>query len=454
MIPSLLLSVLCLGLPGGRVQPRPPNLLLIIADDMGLDRIGAYAAHPHPAHTPVLDGLAEGGLLFRNVWSQPVCSPTRATILTGRQGVHNGIGTSIPFISDGILVGSGGPIGLSPDELPLPRLLQAAGRRTAAIGKWHLANTASGGYDHPHMMGFGIHAGAIGAVGYFDWEKNLAGGWGNIQIQEPGYVTSVNIDDALTWIQGQDDQPWFLWLGLTSAHKPLHVPPHELLSRQTVDQLSADDPSGADLHRAMVEAMDTELGRLLAGIPPEVLQRTLVIFVGDNGTPEDALEAPLTFKGAKGSLNEGGVHVPMIVAGAGVAAPGREVRALINTVDLYATLLELAGISAPGSPSDSRSFAAQLQDPAAPPARRYNYADKFQPNGPGQKSKLRRALRDERYKLIRTIKPLVSVPNKFYDLWSDPLEQTNLVHPSQPTLSPERQAAFERLLARLLSLET
>lgn len=453
---SLLMALLAAGLPGDRgAAASPPNVIFILADDIGIDRVASYGLDGVPARTPVLDGLAQGGLLFRNAWSQPVCSPTRATILTGRQGVNNGIGISIPYENDGPVIGAGGPIGLQPDELPFPRLLKAAGWHTAVVGKWHLGNVTSGGFDHPILMGFDHHAGPRGPADYVDWNKNLAGWWGNTQVMEPGYSSTVTVDDALTFIDAVGDDPFFLWMAFTACHLPLHVPPVELLSQESQDELALieGDPSLADMHRYMAEAMDAEIGRLLAEMPADVLEQTLVIFMGDNGTPDDALEEPFGVKGAKGSLFEGGIHVPLIMSGTGITAPGREVEGLVNSCDLYATILDVTDVELPDRDLDSLSQVPLMVDPTATPVRRYAYADKFQPNGFGPKSKLRRAIRDQRYKLVRTLLPFVTTPNKFFDLEADPLETTNLVGAAADPLTAEQQAAFERLMEQLLSLE-
>lgn len=449
-------GVLCASLPvaGQAVDPARPNVLLVIADDVGVGRIGAYDAHPSPARTPTLDLMAEHGLLFRNAWSHPVCSPARTAMLTGRYGYRTGIGTSIPYDVSGPIIGSGGPFLLLDHEVPVSRLLARNGYRTAAIGKWHMGNSEGGGYDHPIQMGFEQHRGAIAVGGYYNWPKNEADSSGNVQFDEPGYVTSVNVDDALEVIDEFGGDPWFVWLALTAAHEPYPEPPLELLSAETAAAVSAPDVSKETLHKATVEALDTELGRLLGSLRPAVLANTLVVFIGDNGSPSDSLPDPAVepFKGAKGSLQEGGIHVPLLAAGVGIAQPGREVEHLVGNVDLFATIVELTGSRDSPNPLDAVSLAPLMADPDAPPARRVVFSERIVPNGFGPYDKLKRTVRDERYKVVHTILPLVEQPLRLYDLQLDPLEATNLLAEGQPPLDDEQQEAFDRLSAMLLSL--
>jgi arylsulfatase A-like enzyme len=427
-------------------DPRP-NVLLVIADDIGTDRVAAYAEAGDPGHTPVLDALAQQGVLFRNVWSSPVCSPSRVTVLTGRYGYRTGIGISIPFDNTGQTMGLAGPEGVPESEISLGWIARRAGYRTAAIGKWHVANITSGGFDHPVMLGFEQHLGPIGVGGYFDWNKNIADSAGNRQVVVSKYSASENVDDALQVIDSFGDDPWLVWLAFTSAHTPYHVPPLDLLSEETAAEVSVARPSVPALHRAMVEAMDTELGRLLAGIRPSVLAQTLVIFVGDNGTHDDALEQPTINNGAKGSVSEGGINVPLLIAGAGVQQPGREVGDLVNLVDLFSTVHALMDAQPLSHPVDGVSLLPVLTEPGGTPARRWVYSEKFVPNGLSAfKSKQKRALRDTRYKLIRQDKPALSDPWRFYDLLLDPGETNDLVEPGVAApLNVDQQAAFDYL---------
>lgn len=435
--PSLLiLLALALAAVPARAQR---NVLLLIGDDLGVERVGAYGEHAFPGHTPNLDCLAARGVLFRNAWSHPLCSPTRAAILTGRHPFRTGIGDVIQ---------GGDAHALDPAEWPLPRLIRLAsgGRyRSAALGKWHLASLSQGAPLHPLACGFDVHAGSLfNLPDYFHWSKSVQGEARPADV----YATSDTANDALR-AAAELPEPWFLWVAFNAPHKPLHAPPDELHSFALPPNPSDDPPLFA---KAMIEAMDGEIGRLLAGIPPDVLARTDVIFIGDNGTLGLASDGPFPPNHAKGTLYEGGINVPLIIAGPDVTAPGSECDALVQASDLYATIAELCGVDvAAWVPSehvlDSVSLAPYLADPTLPSRRGSVFAERFEPNGFGPNHLFhKRALRGPRFKLIHDE---ITGADELYDLESDPLEATNLLG---APLTPEARAAYERLAARLAAL--
>ncbi|QDU66103.1 sulfatase-like hydrolase/transferase [Engelhardtia mirabilis] len=311
------------------------NVLLVIADDLGTDKVGLYDPQSPPPPTPTLDALAAQGVQFQNAWSCPVCSPTRATLLTGRYPFRTGVGTAIPF----------GPP-LPPDELTIASILDLAAAQggaqvaTAAIGKWHLADIAGGSVD-PLRRGFDHWAGSnLGALaGPFDYEF-----WPQTVDTQTDlsttYATTAAVDAAGAWI-AQQTSPWFCYLAFNAPHTPFHAPPAELHGQVLPDVDPESDP--VPFYDAMVEAMDTELGRLLAQMDPAALAATTIIVVGDNGTTGDVVLPPYDPERSKGSLYQNGIRVPLIVSGAQVAAPGRQVSALVDVSDLFATVLELLG---------------------------------------------------------------------------------------------------------------
>lgn len=327
LVSSLLLSAV-LQSPGSEPAQATlrDNVLVILADDMGVERTPAYGfTLVDNGPTPVLDALAARGVLFRNAYSEPLCSPTRSAILTGRHPCRTGIGQGITWMA------TSGEVEADVDEVSLADALSAT------------HNTY--------------------ATGYFDFKKNIADRKGHEQVQREGvYATSDQVDDALAVIGEAGSAPWFVWLAFNAPHSPFHVPPADLITLP-VDE----DSSDALKHRAVIEAMDTEIGRLLNGIPPEVLQRTWVIFLGDNGTPSVAL--PESAGPAKGTATELGVHVPLLVVGPGVVEPGREVEALVGVTDLYATVCDLAGVPTPKQARDSLSIHEHLLHPGATPRR-------------------------------------------------------------------------------------
>lgn len=298
------------------------NFLVILADDVGVDAIDVYAEGAAPGPTPNIDQLAAEGILFRHASTNPVCAPTRAEVLTGRHGFRTGIGTPESALLD-------------LDETTLPELL-AATHHTAAIGKWHLGGND---VDHPIDSGFDYYAGSLGSgLGdYSSWSKttNSTTTTGSTQNGFTTYATTDAADEAISKIAEFGEDPWFVWLAFNAAHTPFHVPPASLATI-TVNA-GSDNPTK---FKAAVEAMDTEIGRVLASIPQSIRDDTTVIFIGDNGTPAGASESPFEPSHAKGSLYEGGTNVPLIVTSPRIGASdeGEESQALVSSVDLLATI--------------------------------------------------------------------------------------------------------------------
>ena len=427
----VLLAALLL-MPFARAQD---NFLVLVADDVGVDRIGAYGEHPDPGQTPNVDQLASQGVLFRNAWALPSCSPSRACALTGRYAFRTGIGH----------ITTSGQLGLDPAEWILPEMLTCApagAYRSAALGKWHLYG--AWGSVHPLLCGFDRHAGSIGKLtSYFEWTKSHNGRLGTSK----QYATTDTADDALRAIEALPE-PWIVWVAFNAAHKPLHAPPSHLHSYSL-----SGDPSETPVEhvKAMVEAMDTEIGRLLASIQPQVLDRTTVVFFGDNGTTNEATSPPFIPGHAKGTLFEGGVNVPLIISGPQVSHPGSECAALVNLTDLYATLAEIADVDlgTAGIDLDSVSLLPYLQDPTTPSIREWVFAESFDPNGPGPYKHHHRAIRGQRFKLIRKSYYSSIVQELLYDLEQDPFEETNLL---LQDLTREQRRAYHRLRRQMRRL--
>ncbi len=417
-------------------EPQPKNVLLILADDIGVDILSVYGEGQGFPVTPTLDRMASEGVLFRNAWSTPKCSPTRATILTGRYGFRTGITG---------LVTSTDLDALSIDEITIPEVLKfrTQTHREALIGKWHLGNCLNGQNRSPNLAGFSHYAGSLANIvnagqSFFEWKKTVNGSTSVVQT----YATTDSVDDAITWINSQSE-PWFLYLSLNAPHEPFQVPPHHLVSPTTLALLPKDvlgNPLPAGTHcegnderfcyLAMVEAMDAEIGRLLATLPSDVSDQTTVIFVGDNGTPPTVTRPPFNNRRAKNTLYEGGINVPLIVRGAGVVNPNRESAALVNTTDLFATTLELATgrkvetFLPPDLVHDSFSIVPVLSDTPDAAQRTFAYSELFHPTRTNVERQFGRTIRNDRYKLIRLT---TQQREEFYDLAVDPFEQNNLL---------------------------
>ncbi len=408
--------------------PIPPNILVVIADDLGIEASACYegAISSSRAPQPIIAALCARGLVFDDVWSYPMCSPTRATILTGRYGWRTGIGQAISTAHEPLQM----------EEVILPEVLGAAGYQTASVGKWHVGYNPEEGLARPNEMGWQHFSGLLDGVldDYYSWYKVTDGTMSLVD----NYATSENVDDALAWLEGRE-APWLLWVGFNAPHTPLHAPPEDLQSYT----LPGDDIKSRqlDYYQGMIEAMDTELGRLLDGIGEEALKNTVVIYLGDNGTVSGLNQGVYLESHGKSSLFQGGVHVPMVIAGPGVVA-GERVAEMVHLTDLFATIIELAGATLPSDVDlDSVSMLPYLSAPDAPPQRTRMLTELFGPDQSDEASG--RALRDDRYKLIR----FFTGAEVLYDLHDDPLELNNLL--KQKDAGDDVQEAHDRLLAEL-----
>lgn len=395
---------------GTGTQPDPgptlnehPNILLVISDDLGLDASSGYQVGTDLPTTPTLDELAANGLIFDNAWATPLCSPTRATILTGRYGIRTGV--------------------LSPDdsislsETSLQSFIDSNVPNTythAVIGKWHLSGRDNGGIDNPNLMGIDHFAGfqGGGVRDYFDWTMIENGRESPSDV----YTTTAFVDLAIEWIAAQE-APWFAWLAFNAPHTPFHLPPPDLHGRESLSPgQQAIDRDPLPYYLAAIEAMDREIGRLLGSLSADTRANTVIIYMGDNGSPRRVYQGSPRQRG-KGSVYQGGVAVPMIISGRGVTRMGEREDALVSSVDLFATIANLAGAGTTAF-NDSLSF-ADLISGVGPGPRSYAYTEVVSEN-------LNRdewAIRNDRYKLMRQLPR----PEELYDLQADPMEQDNLL---------------------------
>jgi arylsulfatase A-like enzyme len=397
------------------------NTLVLLADDLGVDMVEYYAEGPNPPPTPTLNKLARDGTIFRNAWSNPVCSPTRATIHTGRYSFRTGIGMQI---------GHSSGLGLNVAELTLPELLDSRPDlhiKHAAFGKWHMGNENLSPLDHGYSHFAGTLNNIILDLGhdYYLWPKNVNG----VESISTTYATVDTVEEALAWIETAPE-PWFCYVAFNAPHNPFHIPPAGTYTIVLPDVDPREFPY--PFYRATVQSLDLEIGRMLRTMGTELVDRTNIIFAGDNGTPREASVAPFIPAHAKLSPYEGGINVPLIIHGPAVSTPGSEVSALVNTTDLFATIAELSGMNLavdlpPGLKHDSVSIVPYLNDPATPSIRETVYAELFLPNHTDQHLVEWRIIRNDRYKFI--VRGDAEEPNRieFYDLQADPFETTDLL---------------------------
>jgi arylsulfatase A-like enzyme len=340
---SLLMMMLwlwaCRGEPGScdsdvpREAPRGDggNVLVLLMDDVGVDQVSAYDMHPDPVPMPALEALAAQGVRFDRAYTSSSCSPTRASLLTGRHPSRTGVGWW--------LMPEATVRGLPDDELTLPEMLRET-HASALVGKWHLSpfDASRSTELDPLRQGFDHFVGLLGNLdsaltrrygepgqpdlGYYYWERIADG---EIAYNQD-WITTVQTDDALDLL-GELPEPWLQVVSYSAAHEPWTYPPEPWPAESAL--------------RSTIRDLDAQMGRLLEQVD---LQSTTVIVLSDNGTPSEGILPPWNRGRAKLTLFDGGVRVPMIVAGRGVTAPGTVSDALVHVTDVFATVADLAGV--------------------------------------------------------------------------------------------------------------
>jgi len=359
-----------------------PNIVLILADDLGYGDLGCYGAKD--IRTPHLDRLARDGVRFTQFYSNgPECSPTRAALLTGRYqqrvgGLECAIGTGgVGRYDDAIRLAATRDLGLPASETTLARLLQDAGYATALSGKWHL------GYEEkfsPHRHGFDHAFYCLG--GGMDYFHHVAAPpnfapvlrLNGAPVTRRGYATDLFADDAVRWLRAHvaraDAKPFFLYLPFTAPHSPFQAPDEEQPA-----PLPPDSPRWKQgkappaVYAAMIERMDEATGRLLAMLEQlSLAKNTLVLFLSDNGGTGSA--RPHGLRDIKATTFEGGIRVPCIARWPGVLPAGATVSHPALSLDLTASIARAAGVSAPaGRPFDGVDILRSAERGEAPPAR-------------------------------------------------------------------------------------
>ena len=386
--------------PIDTIDSDTPNILFIIADDMGVDATNGYPEGSQKPTTPHLDQIMNSGLKFTNLWADPICSPTRSSIITGKYGYT----TDVLYAGDDLS---------SEHEILQAYINSKTGNKyaTAVIGKWHLAQ---GNSFNPETLGMDYYAGLLsGAAGSYTSWKFINDG---VTITETEYITKKFTDLAIDWVAAQN-KPWFLWLAYTAPHFPLHLPPAEMHSQGALpaDEASIND-NPLPYFLAAIEAMDYQIGKLLETISQEELDNTIIIFIGDNGSPGKVAQLPFSMGKAKGSVYQGGVNVPMFISGATLTRTGTE-EALLNSTDLFATIANIAGVNVE-TINDSKNFTS-LFNTSNPNFRDYVYSE-IEDEGNNID---RWCIRNSTFKLLT----LTDGSQEFYNMTLDPYEANNLL---------------------------
>lgn len=421
-----------------------PNIVYIVADDLGWKDVGF---HGSDIGTPNIDELARTGARLTQFYAQPMCTPTRAALMTGRYPLRYGLQT--------LVILSGHTYGLALDEWLLPQSLKEAGYETAIVGKWHLGHGERKYW--PRQRGFDHQYGPlIGEIDYFthrqhgviDWYRN------NQRVDEKGYSTTLFGNEAVKLVKAHDPtKPLYLYLAFNAPHTPYQAPQAYLDRYKHIA-----DPSRR-AYAAMVSAMDDEIGRVVRALDEKGMRdNTLIVFQSDNGGTRNAMFAgegdmskiriPVDngpWRDGKGSLYEGGTRVVALANWPGRIKPGTTVDGMMHVVDMYPTLAGLAGAStAKSKPLDGLDMWGTISEGKASPRTEIVY--NVEP--------FRAGIRQGDWKLVwRTPLP---EGVELYDIASDPYEKSN-VAAANPDRVKSLQARANELAAAMvkpLTLQT
>jgi arylsulfatase A-like enzyme len=439
LVHSLVLAVTasCCGwAPPAHGQPAAPrpHVLYIMADDQGWKDVGF---HGSDIRTPTIDHLAQGGARLEQFYAQPMCTPSRAALMTGRYPHRYGLQT--------LVIPSAGTYGLSLDERLLPQALKEAGYRTAIVGKWHLGHADRAYW--PRQRGFDYQYGPLlGEIDYFTHSAHGVRDWlrDNRPVKEQGYVTQLLGRDAVELIARHDPRtPLFLYLAFTAPHSPYQVP------KEYLEQYAHIADPARRAYAAMITAMDDEIGRVLRALEERTMRNdTLVVFQSDNGGPRSAKftgEVDMSkstipadngpYRDGKASLYEGGTRVVALANWPGHIAPGTVVDQPLHVVDMYPTLARLAGARLERTkPLDGVDVWPTLAEGKPSPHEELVYD--IEP--------FRAAVRNGNWKLVWQ----ATLPSRveLFDLAKDPAERTDLAA-ANPRKVAELQQRIQALAA-------
>ena len=365
---------------------KRPNFIVFYTDDQGIGDLGCYGATD--LKTPHLDRLAGRGVRFTSWYSNsPVCSPSRAALMTGLFPHRTGIRNFLPGRANRDVPG------LRSNEVTLPGMLKQAGYRTAAVGKWHLGSAPA---SRPLAQGFeqffGFYSGWIDNYShryyqmtaggpqeiYHDLWRNETEAW-----EEPVYHTELFTREAKAFIQKQSSaQPFFLYVAYGAPHYPMIAP------KKYLERFSATFDHDRRLHAGMLAAVDDSVGELMAALKQRGLDGdTVIFFQSDNGATNESRSdsrgrpyrggSNAPFRGYKGGLFEGGIRMPAFLSWPGKLPTGAVCDQPAATMDILPTFLEWAGVAAP--PCDGRSVSARAKsgEPSPHEALYWEYQKQF-----------------------------------------------------------------------------
>ena len=393
--------------------PAKPNIVIILADDLGSGDLSCFGAKD--VQTPHIDSIAKNGVRFTSFYANsPVCSPTRAALMTGKSPDLVGV-PGVIRTHENNSWGS-----LARDAVLLPQRLRQAGYHTCIVGKWHLGLTTE---DHPVRRGFHQFRGFLGDMmdDYFNHRRH-----GNNymrhderEVDPKGHATDLFTDWALEYVKQPRREPFFLYLAYNAPHTPIQPAPEWL------DRVRRKNPGMPEQRAklvALIEHMDDGIGKLLGALP----SNTLVIFTSDNGGQTNVGGTNGALRGGKQDMYEGGIRVPFCASWKGRIAPGSENASVLQTSDIYGTVCSNAGLEGTSffdtpPPPDRTLFFVRREG-----GRPYFGQDYY-------------AVRRGDWKLLHNT-PFS--PLELYNLRTDPQEKKNLID-SEPKIAAELSRALQ-----------
>ena len=408
-------------------QQKKPNIVYIVADDLGWKDVGY---HGSDIKTPNIDQRAASGVRLEQYYAQPMCTPTRAALMTGRYPFRYGLQT--------LVIPSGHTYGLPTDEWLLPQALKEAGYYTAIVGKWHLGHADRKYW--PRQRGFDYQYGPlIGELDYFSHQQHGVVDWyrDNKLVKEAGYTTTLLGNDAVKLIHSHDPAtPLFLYLTFNAPHTPYQATQEYLDKYKNIA-----DPSRR-AYAGSITAMDDQIGRVLEALGKKGMrENTIIVFQSDNGGTRNAMfagEGDMSkvvipcdngpYREGKGALYEGGTRVPALVNWPGHVKAGSTVDGMMHVVDMYPTLAGLAGAQlGKNKPLDGMDMWATISE--GKPSPRTEVVYNLEP--------FRAGIRQGDWKLVwRTLLPAAV---ELYNIAQDPSEKNNAA-----AQNPEKVAELQK----------
>ena len=409
--------------------PARPNVLFILADDLGYGDLSCYGRPDYK--TPVIDGLANEGIKFTDSYANgDVCTPTRVAFHTGRYQHRLPIGLQQP------LGDANAELGIPPDHPTIASLLKANGYETALVGKWHCGNAPQ---FNPTRHGYEEFFGIVGSSEDYFTHKNTAGVMDLFENDKPvqvdGYLTNLFTERGIQIIRRKHTRPFYLSMHYNAPHWPWQGPADREKALRENGRADANRPGSEEIYGEMMKSMDAGIGRLIDALRSSGLERnTLVIFTSDNGGERYSRNWPFSFR--KGSLWEGGIRVPAIVRWPGIVPVRKTTDQAAITMDWTATILKTTGTNPhPAYPLEGVDLMAVCT---------------------GQRPTFERTLfwRNAQHEAMRsgTSKYLKEGGNEhLFDLMKDPAEKMDL-KAEQPAVFEKLRTAYQKWNSQMLPL--